>query len=1231
MKKIKLLLNKWVLLILCIAMVCTQANAAGIVNFNSPDNTTEQSLYDNNNTKSTETNTTENIETYYQNNKICIYNYNQLKQIGSDAYVYTGDKDGSIGSGEVVKNEGTELRYTSEAQYVLMNDIEMSTDYIWTLPNNFTGSITGTTRESTSLYNKETDTITLYNPYQLMVLAQDNSENEPVMSLDYDAPQFGMGQMIYPNGENQPYLTYSKSHKYVLSQSFDSSKPELTADQVRENVGTENAEGRDFKGQVVKTIGDKTYILIGNEAQLREIGTNKPVYGAVYQAYLDVVTWKVDKDKSGNPIMLYGGDADLKKNQNGVFDYTFGEIKSKDKSLSKFGIYERGRCGVNQTTGEIDPNLDIDKAANQKYSANANYIIFRDIDLSSSNWKPLNFQGTMVGAKSTDQRIWDAGAKIEKPVISNVKVLQEGELDVGVQMGVGFFSTLSDEASANDVGLSKGTVLVSNLVFKNIDVDNQSTKTKYDQTLVNGLVSGLGSLLGGVLDLLTWLLTFGSVDAGLRKTLTDVLDARKKDPTALATGSLVGRVVGNVEISGCEMKGSVSVKSSNNYTGGFVGYTTGKTQYEGLSNALGATTKLLAGLLNLIPGLGLGDLITILLGNAIPLSKLIPTGYINAKIKNCSINGLSISTANEKDYAGGFIGQQKGTIVEGCTITNSDYTISGKSFVGGFVGLARDDVIEGTLSGALDIETKLPHMNPESLLLNCSINNKGLIVTSETYAGGFAGGLANTAAVNCTVKSTNRLEVSATGNNAGGFAGIASLGWAADLGKGDTENNLLGGVVGLLEGLLSSNKDASSLLSLAGVNPSYILGANINGPLKLSGADYVGGITGRGNGAYIASSSADYLNKVSYWRNKIYDTASVPVKDVELSNVQSITGKNYVGGIAGSLGTANKETVSIGEVVKYTVTGSVQDTTGYEQYVYTIHDELSKGLDFVKNANGDALDNANEVNVKVAFKDTGLTVGGTTPTTATLSGDNKRTMALDLSAWVRANQTNKGKEFTVTYYAKVNKDAVVTEKNSATLEYGNNPGDTTTTTPSEEKTPTYPLDINKIKKGSDEKLAGAKFRLYSSEVDANANDESKAIKVSPVVAGVAGNYVVDPTSDNTVFESVASIEGQGYNLRVNGLAAGTYYLVETEAPAGYNKLTDPIKVEIKKSTNEDVNAWTLFNNNENVDDKIIDVENSTGSILPSTGGMGTIAFTVVAALLVLGVAVSFIRDRKKEN
>lgn len=320
--------------------------------------------------------------------------------------------------------------------------------------------------------------------------------------------------------------------------------------------------------------------------------------------------------------------------------------------------------------------------------------------------------------------------------------------------------------------------------------------------------------------------------------------------------------------------------------------------------------------------------------------------------------------------------------------------------------------------------------------------------------------------------------------------------------------------------------------------------------------------------------------------------------------------------------TADKETVSIGQVVKYTVAGSVPDTTGYAEYVYKIHDTLSDGLDFVNDATGTPVE-GNSVNVTVAFKD--ATDASAAPTTATLDTTNKRKMSLDLSEWVRANQANKGKEFTVTYYAKVNKDALVTEKNSATLEYGNDPDNTTTTKPSEAQTPTYPLDIKKFKTGSDEKLAGAKFRLYSSEVDAKANDESKAIKVSPVVAG---NYVVDPASTTTEFESVKSIEGKGYNLHVNGLAAGTYYLVETEAPAGYNKLTAPIKVTITKTGNTE---WTISKDGTEETDKIIDVENSTGSMLPSTGGMGTIAFTVVAALLVLGVAVSFIRDRKREN
>ena len=855
--------------------------------------------------------TTEKLDEYYKDGKILIYNYEQLKQIGSDAFVYTKDKDGDIGTGDIVVNDGTQLTYGKDAQYLLMNEIKMDTKSIWNVRDDFTGKIEGEAikeDETPTLYDKKTDTIYIYNPYQLMVLEQEDSDKEPVMSLDYDAPKFGMGQMIYPNGEDKDHLTYSKDHNYVISKNFSSDKPELVADQLSINPATTDTEGRDFKGQVVKTIGDKTYILIGNEKQLRAIGTDKAVQGAVYQAYLELGKWKIDKDSSGNSIMLYGGDADLTKEQNGIKDFTFGEVSDTDKKLSSVSSFHtRGKCGVDQKTGKVDPNLDIKDQTNQKYTKNANYIIFRDIDLGSSDWTPLTFQGTMIGAKSAEKGgLWKDSVinTIDKPVISNATVNQSTKINVGEQMGVGFFSTISSEVSEKDIGLSKGLVKVSNIQFDNLTVHTTTNETYYPDTLVSALTKTLGTLLGGLLSGLTFILTFGQVKIDLGKTLGDVLDARKKDPTTLSTGAIAGRVEGQVEISNIEVN-NANVKNVNGYTGGFVGYAVGSTQYDGLSNALGDLVKLLTNILNVIPGLGLGDLIKILLGNAIPLGKLIPTGYINPKIVNCNINSLTIYTASDKEYAGGFIGMQKGAIVESCSVSDGTNTISGKNFVGGFVGLARDDVIKGTLSGALDIETKLPKMNTESLLLNCSLNNAVQSVSGESYIGGFAGGMANASTVNCSITS-NALTVTASGNYAGGFAGIASLGWAADLGKGDTKDDLLGGVVDLVVKLLSSNPGAtSSLLSLAGVNPSHILGCSVNAPLQVSGKDYVGGVTGRGNGAYIAQSNSDNLQKISYWKNNVYDVGSVQVIDISLTGLSSVKGNDYVGGIAGSMGTAS--------------------------------------------------------------------------------------------------------------------------------------------------------------------------------------------------------------------------------------------------------------------------------------------------------------------------------------
>lgn len=1000
MNKIKIILNKWVLLILCIALVCTQANAAGIVNFDSPDNTPQETVYDNN-TNTTET--TENVEAYYQNNKICIYNYDQLKQIGSDAYVYTGDKDGTIGSGEVVKNEGTELKYTSDAQYVLMNDIEMSTDYIWTLPNNFAGSITGTTRESTSLYNKETDTITIYNPYQLMVLAQDNSETEPVMSLDYDAPQFGMGQMIYPNGENQPYLTYSKTHKYVLSQSFDSSKPELAVDQLKEKssgnvqwLNGEHADGRTKPGQLYTEVGGKKYILIGNESQLRAIGTNKNVTPRLYVHYTQGL---VSGLLGGKPFYTpyYPGDADLGldavakegatthlegfsykpdtiKGDNSYLYYKDnGKYKLADINLTSDDVVTGllkgvggllgtllggltvgtgSLCGVNDEGLPDSKNASLTKLkaeyGNLKYSSNANYIIFRDIDLSKNGvnsnkeddlWTPLMVSGNIIGAKlANGQQLLTDGNSIlatGKPIISNVNVNQTEKMDSTKYIGVGFFGTVTNEININNVGVSAGRVTVSNLELRNVDVKNNTNEHKNTQTLISGLTSSLGWIVGGVVDLLVGVLSFGQVNLNLKDTLSALLNARAKDPTIYATGAFAGRLVGDVSIENCDVTGKVSVSNINGRTGGFVGYTEGVTQYDGLSKVLGVTVNALSSLLNAIPGLGLGDLITILLDNALPVGNLIPTGYKNVIIKNCHLNNLTGIIGNDdKDFAGGFVGQQVGTDIFDCSINNSNYTVKAKEYGGGFAGISRDADIKGTLS---DVGVELIRVTqPQSLLMNCNILNCDVTVSGENYQGGMTGALTNSYAINCG--STGSISVKATGSYAGGVAGIATVGWVTNLGKDEVSDPSLLKTVGkLLTDLLSSDPEkAGMLLSLTGIAPSAILGCNMNcSSISVeAGKSYAGGILGGGDGVYLAESSQEYLSKLSYWKYGALQTESVAQRDNTINGLLKVkAGENRAGGIAGSVTTAS-------------VTGLLNNTLGVGNFLgFTVHNVTVNGKD----------------------------------------------------------------------------------------------------------------------------------------------------------------------------------------------------------------------------------------------------------------------------------------------
>lgn len=320
---------------------------------------------------------------------------------------------------------------------------------------------------------------------------------------------------------------------------------------------------------------------------------------------------------------------------------------------------------------------------------------------------------------------------------------------------------------------------------------------------------------------------------------------------------------------------------------------------------------------------------------------------------------------------------------------------------------------------------------------------------------------------------------------------------------------------------------------------------------------------------------------------------------------------------------ADKATVFVGETVTYTVTGQVPDTTGYDNYIYKIHDTLTSGLDFVTNEAGNK--------VKVTVKINGQVVSDVTDADffdeTGIVNKSTRTMVLDLSEKVRAATT--GQTIEVTYQAKVNKDAVVETKNSATLEYSNNPGtnETGTAKPSEVVTPTYPLDINKINAKDKKMLAGAHFTLYGSTSEETI-DRTKAIKVTKDGEGKYTYASDQNVTENTTTDMVTvadKIDGKG-NLHINGLATGTYYLEETKAPDGFNKLANPIKVTIAKTSDTE---WTISKNDTKEDDKIIDIENSTGSLLPSTGGTGVIVFAGVAILLVFGVAVSFIRDKRK--
>ena len=261
-----------------------------------------------------------------------------------------------------------------------------------------------------------------------------------------------------------------------------------------------------------------------------------------------------------------------------------------------------------------------------------------------------------------------------------------------------------------------------------------------------------------------------------------------------------------------------------------------------------------------------------------------------------------------------------------------------ESYGGGFVGLARDAEIKGMLQEGLGILTTGA---TGSLILQCSVENwvpameEGRkTVQGGSYLGGFAGALANSYTVDCSVsmKDSAALSVYGTGSHVGGWAGVGAVGWVMDLGKDNTNyTTLLGGVTGLLTGLLNNEGDTTALLSVAGLSPSAIMGCQINsaGLTVHADGDYAGGFVGDGNGLYLTSSSAAYLKELTYWK---YDVITkLPSDGTGRANgIDGLTsveaGGSCAGGAAGSLGGASvggllNDTVGLGKFLGFTVDG----------------------------------------------------------------------------------------------------------------------------------------------------------------------------------------------------------------------------------------------------------------------------------------------------------------------